>query len=206
MRLHRSGTWPSRSASPCAGGAGRCGRRSGRARPPRRSPTPPTSYRFCSPMSHGHHSRGSSTSSHRSTCETPGGRVTALRASCASPAKLCGVRVPVTETSLISGVVLRMAARHRTRAELRSRSTYGVTLRSSTYRSRLERSCTSFQMPPGLRVGSLQSQLMPSSAPFTKSRFTVGASTLTTSRFSPGRIQREASNEKRWKNPSWEPR
>ena len=112
----------------------------------------------------------------------------------------------VTDTFLMSGVVLQRVTRHSTRAELPSRSMNGVTFRSSTYRSRLASSCTSFQMPPGSRVGSLQSQLMPCSAPFISTRFRFGASTLTASRFSPGLIQREASNEKRWKKPSWEPR
>ena len=73
-------------------------------------------------MSHGHHSRGSSRSSHRSTAETPGGRIEAAPAVCDSPAKLWGDRVPVTETSLMRPVGLPMVTRHSTRAALRSRS------------------------------------------------------------------------------------
>ena len=125
-------------------------------------------------MSHGHHRRGSSRSSHRSVCETPGGRTTGVLAACGSPAKLCGDRVPVTDTFLMPGVVLQRVTRHSTRAELPSKSMNGVTFRSSTYRSRLASSCTSFQMPPGSRVGSLQSQLMPCSAPFISTRFRFG--------------------------------
>ena len=73
-------------------------------------------------MSHGHHSRGSATFSHRSAWETPGGTITAALAVCDSPAKLCGDRVVPTETSLISPVGLQMVTRHRMRAELPSRS------------------------------------------------------------------------------------
>ena len=170
-------------------------------------------YRCCSPMSHGHHSRGSATSTHSSCSEAPGTSLTiSASAPFSGPAKLSGATRADSETCLTSRSGLTSVTLQCTRACFPSASTYGVALTRSTAMARLSIRRTSAKMPPGLMSGLLQSQSC--SAPLTTvfsvgPTFTLaslGDSTRTTSRFSPARIQRDTSNAKWLKNPSWEPR